>query len=92
MKYEPSAAAISHAAEICSPRASAITPHATAPTSATNVQMAIERLRDLVPMKSPPLSGSTVRIPHRPERETSQRIWKRLRGFPIGERFAACPA
>ena len=53
MKYEPSAAAISHAAEICSPRTRAMTPHATAPTTATNVQMAIERLRDLVPMSAP---------------------------------------
>ena len=53
MKYEPSAAAISHAAEICSPRTSAMTPHATAPTTATNVQMAIVRLRDLVPMSAP---------------------------------------
>ena len=52
------AAAISHAAEICSPRTSAITPHATALTTATNVQMAIERLRDLVPMNAPPLVRS----------------------------------
>ena len=50
MAYEPTAAAISHAAEICSPRTSAITPQATAPTTATSVQMTIERVRDFVLM------------------------------------------
>jgi hypothetical protein len=47
MAYEPTAAAISQAAEICSPRTSAMTPQDTAPTSATAVQMTIERVRDL---------------------------------------------
>ena len=48
MAYEPTAAAISQAAEICSSRTRAMTPHATAPMIATGVQMTIERARDLV--------------------------------------------
>ena len=46
--YEPTAAAISHAAEICSPLTRAMTPHETAPTSATAVQMTMLRVRDFV--------------------------------------------
>src|SRR5215207_4785180 len=57
MAYDPSAAAISQTAEICSPRTRAITPHATAPTRATAVQMTTVRVRDLVLTTFLPLSA-----------------------------------
>ena len=43
MAYEPTAAAISHAAEICSPSDEGDDAHETAPTSATAVQMTMLR-------------------------------------------------
>src|SRR5690349_11790821 len=43
MAYEPSAATTSQTAEILSPRASAMTPQATAPSRETAVQRATDR-------------------------------------------------
>src|SRR5690349_6095723 len=61
MAYEPTAATISQAALIGSSRTRAITPHATAPTTATADQMAM----DLARMATPP--DGCVRIhPHEP--------------------------
>src|SRR5918999_973682 len=75
MAYEPTAAAISQAAEICSPRTRAITPHATAPTTATSVQMTIERARDFVLTSCLPLRCG---LPHPAERGAKAEVGRQV--------------
>src|SRR3954468_4565279 len=80
MAYDASAAKISHAAEICSPRTRATTPQATAPTRATAVQITIERV--LVRVMALPLPQARDRN-HVPGPSERYALLQRLGGVAV---------